>query len=419
MEFANILLELLLILISARVLGHLARVMGAPAVIGELFAGIVIGPSLLGWVDISENIYLLGEIGVILLLFSVGLETDVGRLAASGGKSFVVAVGGFFAPLLLGFSLSHYVFELPVITSLFIGGTLTATSIGITIRTLSDINQHLSKEGQITLGAAVLDDVFGVILLAILYDFSITGTMDWLSMLKVFAFVGLFFLVAPLLARMFSWVIQFLDKRIDDPGLIPSTIVALVLFVAWLAHLFGAPELLGGFAAGLALSRRFFLPFGRHMRTSPRFSDKIETGIRPIVHLFAPIFFVSVGLSLDLRSVDWSSPFFWSLSLGLALVAIATKFTGAMLIKEPILRRVIVGMSMVPRGEVGLIFAGLGASASIFTDEVYTAVIMVITYTTLLSPFWIKLFYKHYGGHLKNNGGASAEPVPAYRQDAE
>lgn len=310
-----------------------------------------------------------------------------------------MALGGFIAPFLGGFAAIYWYFELSLLVSLFIGGTLTATSIGITIRTLSDLNRHQSDEGQVTLGAAVLDDILGVILLALLYDFSVNGNIDLMSAGRVFLFVAIFFCLAPILAKLFSRIIQILDKRINDPGLIPTTIVALVLFFAWLAHLFGAPELLGGFAAGLALSRRFFLPFGIALHSSPKFSHKVEVQIKPIVQLFTPIFFVPVGLSMDLRSVDWSSSFLWEFSLILLVLAICTKFAGALLISEPLAKRIVIGMSMVPRGEVGLIFAGLGASANIFTNEVYTTLIMVIAYTTVLSPFWIKLYYKKYG-HL-------------------
>lgn len=281
-----------------------------------------------------------------------------------------------------------------MLPALFIGGTLTATSIGITVRTLTDLNKQNSPEGQITLGAAVLDDILGVVLLALLYEFSVNGEVNLAKAGRILLLVCVFFAIAPVLATMFSKLIQIFDRRIDNPGLLPTTIVALVLFFAWLAHLFGAPELLGGFAAGIALSRRFFLPFGIALHTDSNFANKVELQIKPIVQLFTPIFFVGVGLSLDLREVAWTSGFFWSFSLLLLAIAIVTKFAGALLIDEPFLRRIIVGMSMVPRGEVGLIFAGLGAAAGIFTTEIYTALIMVIAYTTLLSPFWIKLYYQ-------------------------
>jgi len=400
MEVHDYLIQLLAILVAARLFGEIATFLGAPSVIGELVAGIIIGPSLLGWVHSNEFIIILAEIGVILLLFEVGLETDFNKLLDAGGKAVIVAVGGFIAPLVAGFCAAHYLFDLNYLVSLFIGGTLTATSIGITVRTLSDVNRQNSREGQITLGAAVLDDVLGVILLALLFEFSVKGEVNWANTGKVLLYVGIFFMLAPVLAKLMSRVIKRLDERIENPGLIPTTIVSLVLFFAWLAYWFGAPELLGGFAAGIALSRRFFLPFGMAIQTDHDFSQRIERQMKPIVQLFTPIFFVAVGLSLDLSAVDWGSMFFWGLSLTLVVLAICTKFTGALFINEPFARRIVVGMAMVPRGEVGLIFAGLGKAAGVFDDATYTAIVMVIVYTTLLSPFWIKLFYRMFGQYV-------------------
>ena len=397
MEIHVFLLQLLAILLAGRLMGEIATALGIPAVIGELAAGIVIGPSLLGWVEPNQLILILAEIGIILLLFEVGLETDVSNLLRAGGKAVVVAAGGFIAPLLLGAAVTYYLFDQDLLVSLFVGGTLTATSIGITVRTLMDIHRNNSPEGQITLGAAVLDDILGVVLLALLYEFSLSGAVNWLNTAKVLAFVCIFFLAAPLLARLLSRIIEFLDQRIDNPGLTPVTIISLVLFFAWLAQWFGAPELLGGFAAGLALSRRFFLPFGIAIRSNAAFSEKIESQMKPIIQIFTPIFFVNIGLSLDFHQVNWQSAFFWIFSLSLLVVAILSKFTGALLINEPFPRRVAVGIAMVPRGEVGLIFAGLGSVASIFNNDMYTALIMIIVYTTLLSPFWIKLYYRLFG----------------------
>jgi Kef-type K+ transport system membrane component KefB len=400
MEVHTLLLQLLVILIAARLMGEISIIFGAPSVIGELVAGIIIGPSLLGWVEINDVIVILAEIGVILLLFEVGLDTDVDKLLAAGRKAVTVAIGGFIAPLVLGFAVTHYLFDQSFLVSLFVGGTLTATSIGITVRTLIDVHRQNSPEGQITLGAAVLDDVLGVILLALLYEFSIIGEVNWIYAAKVFAFVAVFFLLAPPLAKLISHVIGYLDQRIENPGLIPVTIVSLVLFFAWLAHWFGAPELLGGFAAGLALSRRFFLPYGLSIKTDADFFHKIKDQMKPIIQLFTPIFFVVIGLSLDLRQIDWSSLFFWGFSLIMIVVAIFGKFTGALIIDEPFPRRIVVGMAMVPRGEVGLIFAGLGTAAGVLTADIYTALIMVVVYTSLFSPFWIKLYYRKFGKYI-------------------
>jgi len=401
MEAHTFLLQLFIILVAARVTGEVVTAMGGPSVIGELLAGIIIGPSLLGWVEINDLVRLFAEVGVILLLFEVGLDTDMGKLLHSGKKSVIVAVGGFFTPLLAGFAVTHYLFDQPLLVSMFVGGTLTATSIGITVRTLADVRRQQSAEGQITLGAAVLDDLLGVVLLAVLYEFSVTGEVNWINVGKVLAYISVFFLMAPVLAKLMSQVIDRLDQRIENPGLIPVTIVSLVLFFAWIAHLFGAPELLGGFAAGLALSRRFFLPFGIAVKTKTAFAHKVKNQMKPIVQLFTPIFFMAVGLSLDLRQVDWGSWFFWGFSLVLLLVAVATKFTGALFISESFPRKMIIGLAMVPRGEVGLVFAGLGIAAGVFSSDIHTALIMVIIYTTLLSPFWIKLYYRKFGKYVR------------------
>jgi len=392
-EVHDFFLYLLLILLTARVFAELATRLQFPSVIGELLAGVVLGPSLLGWVDPLEAIRMLAEIGIILLLFEVGLGTDVRRLVSSGRKSIIVALSGFLLPLLFGFLLVYGAFDLPPLVALFVGGTLTATSIGITVRVLSDLKRQHSTEGQIVLGAAVLDDVMGVVLLALLYEFSVGGGVSLMNVGKVVVFIAAFFVLAPIAAKLISLVIKHFDDVSAIPGLVPTTIVSLVLFFAWLAYVTGAPELLGGFAAGLALSRRFFLPFGIALRTDAAFANKIEVQMRPIIQLFTPIFFVMVGLSLNLHQIDWQSSFIWMFSLSLLLVAVLGKLLGALFIKEPWPVRCMIGVAMVPRGEVGLIFAELGRISGVFSNEVYAGMVIVIALTTLLPPLVMKLFY--------------------------
>jgi len=400
MEAHDFFLTLLIILLTARVFAELATRLQAPSVIGELFAGIVLGPSLLGWIEPTEAIRLMAGIGIILLLFEVGLETDVKRLVRTGLESIVVALAGFILPFLLGFGLAYRLFELPLLVSLFIGGTLTATSIGITVRVLGDLKRQHSKEGQIVLGAAVLDDVMGVVLLALLYEFSIGGGVSLVNTGKVLIYVAAFFVLAPAAAKLMSVIIKRFDESSEIPGLIPTTIVSLVLFFAWLAHAVGAPELLGGFAAGLALSRRFFLPMGIALRADAAFAERIETQMRPIVQLFTPIFFVVVGLSLNLREIDWSSPFIWLFSLSLLVAAVAGKLFGAALVKESWPVRWMIGAAMIPRGEVGLIFAELGRESGILSNEIYAGMVIVIALTTLLPPFVMKWYYRRYGARM-------------------
>lgn len=393
-------LTLLIILLTARIFAELAMRLQAPSVIGELFAGVVLGPSLLGWIEPTEAIRLMAGIGIILLLFEVGLETDVKRLVSTGLESIVVALAGFILPFLFGFGLAYGLYELPLLVSLFIGGTLTATSIGITVRVLSDLKRQHSKEGQVVLGAAVLDDVMGVVLLALLYEFSIGGGVSLVNTGKVLIFVAAFFVLAPAAAKLMSMVIKRFDTTSEIPGLIPTTIVSLVLFFAWLAHAIGAPELLGGFAAGLALSRRFFLPLGVALHADEAFAERIETQMKPIVQLFTPIFFVMVGLSLNLREIDWSSSFIWLFSLSLLAAAVAGKLLGAVLLKESWPVRWMIGTAMIPRGEVGLIFAELGRESGIFSNEVYAGMVIVIALTTLLPPFVMKWYYGRYGAQM-------------------
>ncbi|SFP20237.1 cation:proton antiporter [Hydrogenimonas thermophila] len=387
-------LILLLILLSARIFAELFQKLAIPPVLGELLAGIILGPSLLGWVEPSSTIKLLAEIGIILLLFEVGIDTDINKLKQSGWNAAIIAIGGFLIPFILGAWVSYTIFNLSLVVSLFVGGTITATSIGITIRVLNDLKKRQSKEGEIVLGAAVLDDIFGVVLLAILYEFSKSNTVDLMNAGKVFIFIISFFIVAPIAAKTMALLIQKYDSHQNRPGLIPTAIFSLVLFFAWLAHQVGAPEIIGGFAAGLALSRRFFLPFGIAMHENQAFAAKIENQIRPIVYLFTPIFFVTVGLSMDLTQIAWSEPKVWVFGGIILLVSVIGKmFIPFFLHTLPMKKRLIIGLSMIPRGEVGLIFAEIGRIGNIFDNEIYAALILVIILTTLVPPFFIKMVY--------------------------
>ncbi len=400
MQAHTFFLYLLIILLAARLFAELAVRLKSPSVIGELFAGIVIGPSLFGWIEPVEALKLMAEIGIILLLFEVGLSTDIKRLMRSGTKSTIVAIIGFVAPLLFGFSIAYWLFDLSLLVSLFIGGTLTATSIGITVRVLTDLKLNNSHQGQIVLGAAVLDDVLGVMLLALLYEFSIGGGVNWMNATKVLIFVSAFFVLAPILAKLMSTIIKRFHASSEIPGLIPTTIVSLVLFFAWLAHVVGAPELLGGFAAGLALSRRFFLPLGVTLRKDENFAKAIEEQMQPIISLFTPIFFVVVGLSINLREIDWASPQVWIFSSTLLVAAIAGKLMGSFFIRENFASKIMIGMSMVPRGEVGLIFGELGRLSGIFNNEIHAGLVIVIVLTTIIPPFAMRSFYRRYRHRL-------------------
>lgn len=394
MEPSTVILHIALILIFARIFGELAGRLKIPPVLGELFAGILLGPSLLNLIELNELMTTLAELGVILLLFDIGVKTHFGQLLRAGGQSAIVALGGVLVPFVTCFFCAHYLFELNFLSSLLIAGTMTATSIGITMRTLTDLGRHNTKEGQIVLGAAVIDDILGVLLLAILFDFAAKGQTDYSQISKTLLFTIGFLLLTPVIARLFAHMVNLFEPFSTEPGIVPTSIVALLLLTGWLSHLIGLPMLLGGFVVGLALSKQFHLKALEKTNSDQHFCHKVEKQMRPLVQLFTPIFFVSIGLSLDLAQIDWSSPFFWTFSIGLTLIAMASKIAAAFFIKQSLFTRFVIGIAMMPRGEVGLIFAGLGKASGLFTDEVYLAVIAVIIYTTLLTPILLKYAYR-------------------------
>lgn len=392
-------LLLAIILIAARLLSETAARFGIPSVIGELVAGLIVGPSLLGWVAPDTTMKLLAEIGIVLLLFEVGMDTDLSRLARSGSKPFVVALAGFALPLVLGFAVSTWSFGLPTMTALFIGGTLTATSIGITVRVLDDLGKRQSDEAQIVIGAAVLDDILGVMALAFLYQFVVEqqASLDVLG--EVGLYILLFMILTPIVAKLASMVIDRLDQNAATPGLLLTMALSLILLFSWLAHAVGAPEIMGGFAAGLAFSQHFGfrLWMGKapalEFKASPKLAHRLEEQVRPLIHTFSPMFFVMVGVSLNLKAIDWGSPFIWQLAITLLLVAFVGKFASGFPIRESMHNRMAIGLSMIPRGEVGLIFAQLGFSQHILNSELYAALLIVIALTTLSPPFLLKWFY--------------------------
>lgn len=408
MEGSSFFLSLVLILLSARLFGEIAVWLKTPSVMGEILAGIILGPSLLGWVEPTDMIKLLAEFGLILLLFEVGLDADISQLMSNKKKASIVALGGFIVPFIAGFAISYYLFDLSLLISLFIGGTLTATSIGVTLRVLRDLKRQHSHEAQIVLGAAVLDDIFGVVLLAVLFEFSVQGEINFINASKVFLFIMIFIALAPIVAKMMAYGVNHVAKFSRIPGLLPTMIVSLVLFFAWLSHAVGAPELLGGFAAGLALSRRFFLPFSAILaQADGDFVKEIESKMSPIIQLFTPIFFVMVGLSLNLQQVNWGSETVWKMTLIFIVLAMASKMAGAYLIRESAYSRIAIGLAMIPRAEVGLIFAELGRISGVFDNDLYAVMILTIAATTIIPPFMMKYFYSHYGDRLSNTDSGS------------
>jgi Kef-type K+ transport system membrane component KefB len=407
MDIHNFFLILFLILIVARILGELFARLGIPSVLGELSAGILLGVSGFGIIEVNDVLKLLAEIGIILLLFEVGLETDFQRLKDAGAKSLIVALFGAVFPFSVSFATAYYFFGLDLHVSLFIGGTLTATSIGITLRVLKDLKKEQSNIAQIVIGAAVIDDILGVVLLVFIYDFAVSEELSMENTLSVAGYILLFLLLAPVMANLISDFVRKFDRRRKVPGFIPTIIISLILLFSYLSHLSGAPEILGSFAAGIALSRRFFLPFGLGLKKDEAFAQKVRTSMTPIIQMFTPIFFVMVGLSMNLTVIDFTSLAFWSMAFVFLFIAVIGKYLGAFLIREKCpANNMLIGISMVPRGEVGLIFAEIGRVNGVLDNEIYAVLIFVIVVTTVVPPFLLKWLFRYECDEAMHKAGS-------------
>ncbi len=392
MEVSEFLLKLLIILLAAKLFAEVFSRLSIPSVLGEVVAGLIIGPSALGFVTTDATFHLIAEIGILLLLFEVGLETDVGQLVKEGFRSTLVAVTGVVVPGAIGFWVSNHWFGMAMIPSLFAGGTIVATSIGITVRVLKDLNRHNTRMARIVLGAAVLDDVIGVVILAVLYDFAVKGTVSIPGTIRILVFIMAFLLLAPVLAKLFVPLIARAATSSRTKGMIPTIIVSLILGMAVLSHGVGAPEILGSFAAGIALARRFFLPLGASIdHYSRQLAEKIEESLTPIIDLFVPVFFVMVGVSINLRAIDMTSNAFWGFTTVLLIAAVLAKMASGIWAPGSLRDKLSTGVAMVPRGEVGLIFADIGKRSNIFDNAAYAAVVFVVALTTLLAPLAMRL----------------------------
>jgi len=251
----------------------------------------------------------------------------------------------------------------------------------------------------------VLDDILGVLALAFLYQFAVQGEVSLGATGKVALFIVLFMLLSPLVAKLAGGIIDHYDQRAATPGLLITMALALILLFSWLAHALGVPLIMGGFAAGIALSQhfrfnvmsRFGLPaLDRWFAPSPQLAHRLEEQMRPLIHTFAPLFFVMVGISLNLNTVDWGSPRVWQLGGALIVVAFLGKLAAGFLIRESRFRQMAIGLAMIPRGEVGLIFAQLGLNQGILDAETYAALLIVIALTTIAPPFLLKAYYARH-----------------------
>lgn len=381
MEIRDLLLGLVLIWLAAKVAGEGMERIGQTAVLGELLAGVVVGPGVLGLVHESDVIHALAELGVLILLFEVGLESDLDELLAAGLQATLVAVVGVVLPFAAGFSVMHWLGHPPLL-AIFVGATLTATSVGVTARVLTDLGRLRDPAANVVLGAAVVDDILGLIILAVVTGVALTGgvsagavaLLTGKAVVFLAVALGLGLRLAPVLVR---WI-----GRLRARGTLVIYSVVLAMTLAAVADRIGLATIVGAFAAGLILA------------TTER-RVHIEERIKPVADLLVPIFFVTVGMKVDPARLD---PFAENGQLGIAAVltalAVASKLATGLAVYRSGVRRWPVGVGMVPRGEVGLIFAGAGLAAGVVSRDLYSALVVVVMLTTFAAPPWLKMLYR-------------------------
>ncbi len=389
MTVEQFIIALCLILLCGKVLGSIFERLQLPAVVGEILAGLLLGPTFLNIVTPNATLAVLAELGAILLLFSIGCETSIKRLSQAGGRAALVAVLGIVIPIIMiGISSAYYLTD-SYFTALYLGCALTATSIGISLRVLSQAQQAQTDVGNVILGAAVIDDIAGVILLSLLFNFASFGEFDLASSLILTAKVLLFLILTPPVTRGLLYLARALKPFADKSGYEVIITMVLICLFSWLAHWFGAPALLGGFAVGLALSRQFTSPFNRYLVNPFSFTHKMEISTKTMVDVFAPIFFVYVGIRLDLSQLDYSSGGIMLL-VWLTLLAILSKLLAGWFGGRTWQAKAVVGSAMIPRGEVGLVFSELGYQMGIIDSKLFTELVVIIAITTLVGPMMLK-----------------------------
>jgi len=398
----SLFLVLAAMLVTAKLLGELAERFGQPAVLGELAGGVILGASVLGVVPTegtgAEIIHVLAELGVVLLLFEIGLETDLKEMFRVGTASLSVAAVGVVLPFALGFTywafLPHFASEGStdlIMAAVFVGATLTATSVGITARVLSDLGQMGSEEAKIIIGAAIIDDVLGLVILTVVSGMAAGASMEALGILRVLAVAVGFLVVAVLVGRfaaprLFDQVVRM---RVRYVLLVFAIAFALGLSAA--ASLVGSALIIGAFAAGVILS-------GTNQ------FDTIEREVRPVASIFTPIFFVSVGASVNLGLLNPAregAAGILGVAAVLTLLAIVGKLAAGWAAPWVRFRRLVVGVGMVPRGEVGLIFADIGRRSGILDEAVFGAILLMVMATTFVAPPGLKLLFQSSPGQTR------------------
>jgi len=434
---AGVLLSLVVIYLASKIGGESANRVGLPPVLGELVGGVVVGVSALDLLVFPENggdgsssvimsflqttaglspdtaaatfqaqsevVSVLAELGVIVLLFEIGLESNLRELIAVGFQATLVAVVGVAVPFAAGTVGLMTLFGVPAVPAIFAGAALTATSIGITSKVLAELGRLNSKEGQIILGAAVIDDVLGIIVLAVVASLAKTGEVDVSNVIYLIISASGFLVGAILLGKVFNNSFVAIVNQLKTRGelVIPAFIFAFVM--AYLAAAINLEAILGAFAAGLVLDE-----------TDKR--KELQKQVIPIADMLVPIFFVTVGAKTDLGVLNPAIPSNREgLIIATFLIAIAIigkVVTGLAVFGQDRINRLAIGVGMIPRGEVGLVFAGVGSASGALSKPLEAAIIMMVILTTFVAPPLLRFVFP-------DEAPAAIEPENAVLGDAK
>lgn len=422
----GVLLSLVVIYLASKLGGELSRMMDFPPVLGELVGGVVVGASALHLLVFpesgaiatdsvimnilqfignlspeavtsvfqsqSEAISILAELGVIVLLFEIGLESDLRELKKVGYQAAIVACVGVAVPFAVGTVGLMFFFHIPAIPAIFAGAALTATSIGITSKVLSELGHLKSREGQIIVGAAVIDDVLGIIVLAVVASLAKTGEVDILNVIYLIVSATVFLIGSILLGKFFNKTFVTIADKLQTRGklIIPAFIFAF--FMAFIGNAIHLEAILGAFAAGLVLDE-----------TDKR--KELDQQVIPIADILVPIFFVTVGARVDLGVLNPIVPENQQgliIAIFLVVVAIIGKVvTGWSVFGQPGINRLAIGVGMIPRGEVGLVFLGIGAASGAIDKPLQAAIIIMVILTTFLAPPFLRLAFNKQSGETE------------------
>ena len=395
MKNYDILMDLALIMVGAKFMGLLARKIKAPMVVGEIVAGLIMGPCLLGILKPDEFIGQLAEIGVILIMFSAGLETNLTELKKSGFRAFIIACVGVLVPFVCGAILYMFIYGFSgfgtegFYKALFIGSIMTATSVGITVEVLKELGVLKGKVGQTILGAAIIDDVIGIIVLTFVLSFKDPKTKISVVSLKVLMFLAFSFILGYLFYRIF----KIIDERYPHTRRIPILAMGLCFALAYIAEAyFGIADITGAYIAGIILC---------NVRDASYIDRKVSVNG---YMFFAPVFFVNIGLKTNFKGMTAALLLF---SIGFVLVAMISKLVGCGLVSKVFGFKtnecIKIGAGMMTRGEVALIITSKGIALGMINSSYFTAVILLIIVSSIVTPLMLKILYSKYPEAAEEN----------------